>query len=68
MAPWPGEGMKAMSAVKAVRMLHDGCQCSGWCDEIDKHIFVFRSKRPFGVSSVNEGGLKGYSAGRMILP
>ena len=33
--------MKAMSAVSAVRMLHEGCQCSGWCDEIERQIFMF---------------------------
>ena len=30
MAPLPGVGMKAMSAVRAVRTLQLGCQCSGW--------------------------------------
>lgn len=33
--------MKAMSAVSAVRMLHEGCQCSGWCDEMERQIFMF---------------------------
>ncbi len=37
MAPLPGVCMKAISATSAVRTLHEGCQCSGWCDEIDRH-------------------------------
>ena len=35
---------------------------------MDKHILVLVSKRPLGVSMMNEGGLKGYSAGSVILP
>jgi hypothetical protein len=67
-APWPGEGMKATRAVSAVRTLHEGCQCSGWCDEMDRQILTPVWKRPLGESIMNAGGLKGYSAGNRILP
>ena len=36
----PGLGMKAIRAVNAVRMLHEGCQCSGWWEEMDRQIFM----------------------------
>jgi len=68
MAPLPGVGMNAMSAVSAVRMLQDGCQCSGWCEEMDRQIFTPVSKRPFCVSITNDGGLKGYSGGSRMRP
>ena len=68
MAPLPGVGKKAMRAVRAVRTLHEGCQCSGWCEEMDKQIFTFVSKRPVGESIRKEGGLKGYSGGSRIRP
>ena len=68
MAPLPGVGKKAMSAVRAVRTLHEGCQCSGWCEEMDKQIFVCVSKRPVGESIRNDGGLKGYSGGSSMRP
>lgn len=104
MAPSGAEGMNAISAMSAVRTLHDGCQCSGWCCEMDKHSFVPTSNRPLGckktrrrrqrrvpwsptvverldwtlalyeglgwrtVCIMNEGGLKGYSAGSRMRP
>ena len=37
MAPLPGVGMKAISAVRAVRTLQEGCQCSGWWLLMDRH-------------------------------
>ena len=67
-APWPGVGMKAMRAISAVRTLQEGCQCSGWCEEIERQIFTPVWNLPFGVSIMNDGGLKGYSAGNRILP
>jgi len=30
MAPSPFVGINEMSATRTVRMLHEGCQCSGW--------------------------------------
>ncbi len=57
-----------MSATKATRTLQDGCQCSGWCDDMDKQILTPVSNRPLGDIIMNEGGLKGYSGGRMIRP
>ena len=68
MAPFPGVGKNAMRAVRAVRTLHEGCQCSGWCEEMDKQILVFVSKRPLGVSMRKLGGLKGYSGGNRMRP
>ena len=68
MAPLPGVGKKAMSAVRAVRTLQDGCQCSGWWLEMDRQILTPVSKRPFGDSIRNEGGLKGYSGGNRMRP
>ena len=68
MAPLPGVGKKAMRAVRAVRTLHEGCQCSGWCEEMDRQIFTFVSKRPVGESIRKEGGLKGYSGGSRMRP
>ena len=50
MAPLPGVGKKAMRAVSAVRTLQEGCQCSGWCEEMDRQILALVSKRPLGVS------------------
>lgn len=67
-APCPGEGMKAMSAVSAVRTLQLGCQCSGWWLEMDRQIFMPVWKRPLGVSIIKAGGLKGYSAGSRMRP
>lgn len=67
-APSPSVGMKPMMASSAVRMLHEGCQLSGWWPEIDKHIFLFVSKRPFGVSRMIDGGFKGYSVGSTMRP
>lgn len=67
-APWPGVGMNAMSAVSAVRTLHDGCQCSGWCEEMERQILTPVWKRPLGVSIMKAGGLKGYSAGSRMRP
>ena len=59
MAPLPGVGMKAIIAVIAVRTLQDGCQCSGWWDEIERQILVLVWKRPFGVSIMKDGGFIG---------
>ena len=67
-APCPGVGMNAIIAVKAVRTLHEGCQCSGWCDEIDRQILVFVWNLPLGLNIMNEGGLNGYSAGSRMRP
>ena len=33
-----------------------------------KHSFVLTAKRPLGVSMTMEGGLKGYSGGKVTLP
>lgn len=60
--------MKAMSAMSALRTLHDGCHDSGWCEEMDRQIFMLVSNRPLGVSITKAGGLKGYSAGMMMRP
>lgn len=68
MAPLPGVGKKAMRAVRAVRTLQEGCQCSGWCEEMDRQILTFVSKRPVGDSIRKEGGLKGYSGGNRMRP
>lgn len=68
MAPLPGVGMKAAMAVRAVRTLQEGCQCSGWWEEMDRQIFVLVWKRPFGVSIMKDGGFIGYSAGRRMRP
>ncbi len=68
MAPLPAVGKKAMSAVSAVRTLQDGCQCSGWCEEMERQILTFVSNRPFGDNIKNEGGLKGYSGGSRMRP
>jgi hypothetical protein len=68
MAPLPGVGRKAMSAVSAVRTLHDGHHSSGWCEEMERQIFMPVSKRPLGVSMMMDGGLKGYSGGSKIRP
>jgi hypothetical protein len=68
MAPLPGVGIKAVSATRAVRTLHDGCQCSGWCEEMERQILVLVWKRPLGVSIMKEGGFMGYSGGRMMRP
>ena len=57
-----------MSAVMIVRMPHAGCQCSGWCAETERQIFLPTVKRPEALSSVIEGGLKGYSGGSVIRP
>eukprot|EP00982_Pelagococcus_subviridis_P016694 31494-Pelagococcus_subviridis.AAC.11 len=51
--------MNDRTASSAVRTLHDGCQCSGWWLDIERQIFAFVSKRPEGVSSMNDGGLNG---------
>lgn len=67
-APPPGEGMKATRAVNAVRTLQEGCQCSGWCEEMERQILTPVSKRPLGESIMNAGGLKGYSGGSRIRP
>jgi hypothetical protein len=48
MAPSGALGMKAMSAMSAVRTLQLGCQCSGWCWLMDRHSLVPTSKRPLG--------------------
>lgn len=67
-APCPGVGMNAISAVRAVRTLQEGCQCSGWCEEMDRQILTPVWKRPLGVSIMNDGGLKGYSGGSRMRP
>jgi hypothetical protein len=51
--------MNAMSAVRAVRTLHEGCQCSGWWLDMERQIFTLVWKRPLGVSIMKLGGLKG---------
>lgn len=58
MAPAPCVGMKPMMARRAVRMLQEGCQDSGWCPLMLRQIFLFVSKRPFGWSS-NEALVEG---------
>jgi hypothetical protein len=60
--------MKATSAVSAVRTDHEGCQCSGWCELMDRQILTPVSKRPLGESIMKAGGLKGYSAGSKMRP
>jgi hypothetical protein len=60
--------MNAMSAVRAVRTLQLGCQCSGWWLEMDRQILVPVWKRPLGVSIMKAGGLKGYSDGSRMRP
>ena len=67
-APSEAVGMNARTAVKAVRTLQLGCQCSGWCCVIDKQIFSFTTNRPEWVSNTNEGGLNGYSGGSNTRP
>lgn len=68
MAPLPGVGMNAVSATSAVRTLQEGCQCSGWCEEMDRQILALVWKRPLGVSIMKEGGFMGYSGGRRMRP
>lgn len=68
MAPFPGEGKKATRAVRAVLTLQEGCQCSGWCEEMERQILVLVSKRPLGLSMRKLGGLKGYSGGSRMRP
>ncbi len=68
MAPFPGVGKNAMRAVRAVRTLQEGCQCSGWWEEMERQILVLVSKRPLGDSSMKLGGLKGYSGGSRMRP
>lgn len=50
MAPLPAVGMKAMSATSALRTLQEGCQCSGWYEDMDRQILTPTSKRPLGDS------------------
>ena len=64
----PSVGKKATSAVMMVRMPHAGCQCSGWCAEMERQIFLPTWKRPFGVRNTMFGGFIGYSAGSRIRP
>ena len=59
MADSAGVGKKATRASMMVRIPQAGCQCSGWCAEMDRQIFLFTSNRPEGVRSMMEGGLKG---------
>ena len=59
MAPFPGVGMNAIMAVMAVRTLQDGCQCSGWCEEMERQILVLVWNLPFGVSIMKDGGFMG---------
>ena len=58
-APFAGVGMKAISAVRAVLTDQEGCQCSGWCAEMDRQILTPVSNLPLGVNSMKAGGLKG---------
>ena len=58
-APLAGVGMKAMRAVRAVLTDQEGCQCSGWCAEMERQILTPVSNLPLGVSSMKAGGLKG---------
>ena len=51
-----------------VRMPHAGCQCSGWCAETERQIFLPTVNRPDALSSAIDGGLKGYSAGSVMRP
>jgi hypothetical protein len=67
-APSALVGKNDTIASTAVLIPHAGCQYSGWCPVIVKHIFLLVSNRPFGVRNITEGGLKGYSAGNNILP
>ena len=67
-APSGGVGKNARIAVSAARIDQLGCHCFGWCCEMLRQIFVFVSNRPFGVSSTNDGGLKGYSGGNTMRP
>jgi hypothetical protein len=60
--------MNAMSAISAVRTLQEGCQCSGWWEEMDRQIFTPVWNLPLGVSIMKAGGLKGYSAGSRMRP
>ena len=50
MAPLPAVGMKAISATSALRTLQEGCQCSGWYEDMDRQILTPTSKRPLGDS------------------
>ena len=61
-------GKKAMRAVMMVRMPHAGCQCSGWCAETERQIFLPTVNRPDALSGAIDGGLKGYSAGSVMRP
>ena len=45
MAPLLGVGMKAMRAVRAVRTLQLGCQCSGWWLLMLRHTCSGSSRR-----------------------
>ena len=57
MAPLPAVGMKAMSATSALRTLQEGCQCSGWYEDMDRQILTPTSKRPLGDSIMKlQGG------------
>eukprot|EP00983_Pelagomonas_calceolata_P105283 1159115-Pelagomonas_calceolata.AAC.10 len=55
-APCPGVGMKAMRATMAVRTLQEGCQASGWWEDMDRQSLTPGSNLPWGVSIMNAGG------------
>lgn len=67
-APSPLVGINDINATNTVLMLHDGCQCSGWYEDILKQILVPTSNLPLSLRRTMLGGLKGYSGGRIILP
>jgi hypothetical protein len=60
--------MKAMRATRADLTLQEGCQLSGWKEEMERQILTPVSKRPDSESMTNAGGLKGYSDGMMMRP
>ena len=51
-----------------VRTPHAGCQCSGWCADTERQTFLPTVKRPLGLSIAIDGGLNGYSGGRVMRP
>lgn len=44
---------KAIIAIKAVLIPQEGCQLSGWKDEMDRQIFLLVSNLPDGVYNEN---------------
>ncbi len=53
--------MKDSRPVRMDATLHMGFHVSGWKSDMERHSRRLVSKRPFGVSIIIAGGLKGYS-------